>query len=470
VRISIVGTGYVGLVSGVCLAHLGHDVVGVDLDEAKVAAINAGDCPIHEQGLAELLTEVVGTRFRATADLTAAVADTEVTILAVGTPFGDDRIDLGQIRTAAEQVGAALADLDRYHVVAVKSTVVPGTTEEVVGPALAAASGLRIGQDIGLAMNPEFLREGVAVSDFLDPDRIVLGGIDDRTLDVLAEVYTPFDGVPVLRVDPRTAEMVKYASNALLATLISFSNEIANLSAAVGTDVEDVLDGVHLDRRLSPVVDGARVSPGILSFLRAGAGFGGSCFPKDVRALVAHGEHADVPMPVLRAVLAVNEHQPQVLVDRVLDHLEPAGARVAVLGAAFKPGTDDVRSSAALPVVAALRATGADVVVHDPVALANFRSARSDDGVRYTDDRTRAVDGADAVVLVTAWPDYEVLPELLRGRDVVVVDGRRMLDPDDVARYDGIGYPSNGTPPGVVSGSPAPPRGAAGATDPSPRG
>jgi UDPglucose 6-dehydrogenase len=442
VRISIVGTGYVGLVSGVCLAHVGHDVVGVDLDPSKVAAINAGHCPIHEDGLADLLAGVVGTRFRATDDLRSAVADTEVTILAVGTPFGEDRIDLGQIRAAAEQVGAALTDVDRYHVVVVKSTVVPGTTEEVVGPALVSASGRQLGHDIGLAMNPEFLREGVAVSDFLDPDRIVLGGIDDRTLDALDEVYAPFDGVPVLHVDPRTAEMVKYTSNALLATLISFSNEIANLSAAVGTDVERVLDGVHLDRRLSPVVDGTRVSPSILTYLRAGAGFGGSCFPKDVRALVAHGEHADVPMPLLRSVLDVNGRQPQVLVDRVLHHLDPAGAHIAVLGVAFKPGTDDVRSSAAFPVVAALRTAGADVVVHDPVALDNFRAARDDDGVTYTDDLATALEGADAVVLTTAWPEYEQLPQLLHGREVLLVDGRRMLDPAALPRYDGIGYPS----------------------------
>jgi UDPglucose 6-dehydrogenase len=319
-------------------------------------------------------------------------------------------------------------------------------------------------------MNPEFLREGVAVSDFLDPDRIVLGGIDDRTLDVLAEVYAPFDGVPMLRVDPRTAEMVKYTSNALLATLISFSNEIANLSAAVGTDVEEVLDGVHLDRRLSPTVEGQRIAPGILTYLRAGAGFGGSCFPKDVQALVAHGGHAAVPMQLLRAVLDVNEHQPQVLVDRVLHHIDPAGARIAVLGAAFKPGTDDVRSSAAFPVVDGLRGAGADVVVHDPIALDNFRASRDEDGVVYTSDLSAALDGADAVVLTTAWPDYEVVPELLRGRDVVVVDGRRMFDPADLPRYDGIGYPAVRSVQGLVSGSPAPHLGAAGATDPSPTG
>jgi UDPglucose 6-dehydrogenase len=442
VKVSIVGTGYVGLVSGVCLAHVGHDVTCVDVDADKVAAINAGRSPIHEEGLEELLHGVVGDRFRATTDLSAAVTATEVTILAVGTPFGEDRIDLGQIVAAAEQIGTVLAGLDRYHVVVVKSTVVPGTTEEVVGPAIERTSGRQLGVDVGLAMNPEFLREGVAVEDFLEPDRIVLGGIDERTLDVLSELYAVFEPVPILRVDPRTAEMVKYTSNALLATLISFSNEIGNLCAELGTDVAEVLEGVHLDRRLSPVVGGERVSPGILVYLGAGCGFGGSCFPKDVKALVAHGETAGVPMPILRSVLDVNEAQPEVLVDRLRRHLDPAGARIAVLGTAFKPGTDDVRESPALKVVPALRAAGADVVVHDPIALDNFRAAVDDDGVVYTDDLAAAVEGVDAAVLITSWPQYAALPQLLAGRDTLVVDGRRMLDPRAMDRYDGIGYPS----------------------------
>ena len=440
-KVSIVGTGYVGLVSGVCLAHVGHDVTCVDLDEDKVAAINGGASPIHEEGLDELLHGVVGDRFRVTTDLADAVAATEVTILAVGTPFGEDRIDLGQIIAAAEQIGRALADLDRYHVVVVKSTVVPGTTEDVVGPALERASGRRIGTDIGLAMNPEFLREGVAVEDFLEPDRIVLGGVDERTLDVLSGLYAVFDDTPILRVDPRTAEMVKYTSNALLATLISFSNEIGNLCAELGTDVTEVLDGVHLDRRLSPVVDGHRVSPGILVYLGAGCGFGGSCFPKDVKALVAHGETAGVAMPILRSVLDVNEAQPDVLVARLRRHLDPAGARIAVLGAAFKPGTDDVRESPALKVVPALRDAGAEVVVHDPIALDNFRAAIGSDGIDYTDDLAAAVADVDAAVLITSWPQYAALPGLLAGRDTLVVDGRRMIAADEVARYDGIGFP-----------------------------
>ncbi|GGI05374.1 UDP-glucose dehydrogenase family protein [Egicoccus halophilus] len=440
-RVSIVGTGYVGLVSGVCLAHVGHDVVCVDLDEAKVERINAGQSPIHEDGLPELLAGVVGTRFRATTDLADAVRDTEVTILAVGTPFGEDRIDLGQIEEAARQVGKVVAELDRYHVVAVKSTVVPGTTEDVVGPALEAASGRRVGAEIGLAMNPEFLREGVAVQDFLEPDRIVLGGVDERTLDTMAALYAVFDDTPVLRVDPRTAEMIKYTANALLATLISFSNEVGNLSGELGVDVVDVLEGVHLDRRFSPVVDGTRVRPVMLTYLAAGCGFGGSCFPKDVKALVAHGRSTDASMDLLEAVLAVNARQPLQLLERLEHHVAPAGSRVAVLGAAFKPGTDDVRESPTLTIVPELVARGAEVVVHDPIATGPAQAVLGTDGVAYTTELATALDGADAVLLVTSWPEYRDVPELLAARDVPVVDGRRVLPPDAVGRYDGIGYP-----------------------------
>jgi len=442
-RIAIVGTGYVGLVSGVCLAHVGHDVTCIDLDADKVDRINRGLPPIHERGLAELLAGVVGTRFRATTDLDDAVDSAEVTILAVGTPFGEDRIDLDQIVTAARSVGAALARREDYHVVVVKSTVVPGTTEEVVGPALEATSGRQVGTDLGLAMNPEFLREGVAVEDFLEPDRIVIGGVDERTLDVLSALYAPFDDAPMLRTDPRTAEMVKYASNALLATLISFSNEIGNLCAATGTDVVEVLDGVHHDRRLSPVVDGQRISPGVLTYLAAGCGFGGSCFPKDVKALVAYGVGEGLGMPLLDAVLDINAKQPEVLVDRVRARVPLPGARIAVLGAAFKPGTDDVRESPALTVVPALSAAGAEVMVHDPAATANARAVLGNSGIDYTDDLDVALRDATAVVLLTAWPEYRTLPDRLTDPATPVFDGRRMLAPTSLASYDGIGFPES---------------------------
>lgn len=441
-NISVIGTGYVGLVTGACLASRGHQVTCVDTDRAKVERINAGECPIHETGLSELLSEVLGDRFAATTDLARAVTGSEVTIVAVGTPFGEDRIDLSQIEAAAEQVGSVLASVDRYHVVVVKSTVVPGTTEGLVAAALERSSGRRIGADIGLGMNPEFLREGQAVADFLQPDRIVLGGVDERTHAVLGEVYDVFEDVEILRVSPRTAEMIKYASNALLALLISFSNEIGNLSAALGVDGVAVLQGVHLDRRWSPVADGERIRPGILTYLAPGSGFGGSCFPKDVRALLAHGEAAGAPMRLLAATLDINAAQAGVVVDRLGRQVELAGARISVLGAAFKPGTDDIRESPVLRIVPQLLAAGAAVVVHDPVALDNAREAlQGHADLHFEPELATAIDGADAILLLTAWPDYLELPSLLSGSVVPVVDGRRLLDPDSIMTYDGVARP-----------------------------
>ncbi len=447
-KVSIVGTGYVGLVTGVCLAHLGHEVVCVDVDESKVARINRGEAPIHERGLPELIAALVGDRLTATTELGAAVLASDLTLIAVGTPFADDRIDLSYVERAARQIGEALASKGSYHVVVVKSTVVPGTTEELVLPALATASGLEAGDDFGVGMNPEFLREGEAVEDFLHPDRIVLGGIDERTVDRMAELYSVFDGVDIVRTTPRTAEMIKYAANAVLATMISFSNEIANLSSAVGgVDVAEVMKGVHLDKRLSPILDtpleaGRRIIPGFTTYLEAGCGFGGSCFPKDVKALIAHGKQAGAGMALLDAVIAVNEAQPMRVVELLgegLGRLE--GRRIAVLGLAFKPNTDDVRESPSIPVVRRLVEIGANVVAFDPVAEAEARCELDGLEVTYAPTLEEAIAGADGVALMTRWSEFERLPELLEGLEPqpLVVDGRRMLARDSVSRYAGIG-------------------------------
>jgi len=443
-RLSVIGTGYVGLVSGVCLAELGHDVVCVDIDADKVERINGGECPIHEDGLAELMTGVLGTRFRATTDLATAVTSTDMTLVAVGTPFGEERIDLGQIEAAARSVGEAMAAKDGYHVVAVKSTVMPGTTEDAVLPILEESSGKVAGSDFGVGMNPEFLREGVAVADFMNPDRIVIGGIDDATLEVMADLYTVFSETEVVRTTPRTAEMIKNTTNSLLAALISFSNEIGNVSAALGVDVAEVLRGVHLDHRLSPIVDGQRVRPSVLTYLEAGCGFGGSCLPKDVKALAAHARAVGVDAPILDGTLAVNAAQPLRFVTPVMEALE-AGARVAVLGAAFKPGTDDVRESPTLSIVPALVDAGLDVVLHDPVALDNARALLGE-GLKYEPDLVEALSGVDAVVVVTRWAAYTEIPKLLADHDPqpLVADGRRMFSPDDVERYLGVGFPADG--------------------------
>ena len=445
-RVSIIGAGYVGLVTGACLADKGHEVRCVDIDAGRVERINAGEAPIHEEGLPDLLARTVGNRLEATTDLADAVDWSDLTMLAVGTPLGDDgTIDLRFVTAAAEQVGRSLRDRDpdRYHVTVVKSTVVPGTTSRTVTPVLEQASGRGAGLDFGVGVNPEFLTEGTAVTDFMAPDRIVIGGIDDRSVDTIEQLYTTFPDAPRVRTNPSTAELIKYTSNALLATMISFSNEIGNLAATLGdVDVADVTAGVHDSIYLSPRLhDGTRVRAPLSSFLEAGCGFGGSCLPKDVGALIAHGERSGTPMPLLRSVLDINVGQPGRLVALTRDGLGGLRRRrISVLGLAFKPDTDDLRQSPAFPVIDGLRAEGAIVTAHDPVAVPAARARLTED-VTTTDDLETALTDADAVVIVTRWDQYLAVPKIIANRDPepLVVDGRRMLERDSVAHYTGIG-------------------------------
>ncbi len=451
-KISVVGTGYVGLVSGVCLAEKGHQVTCVDLDPDKVERINRGIPPIYEQGLEELLQKNVGSHLRATTDLRAAVLSTELSLIAVGTPFNGDQIDLSYIREAARQIGEVLREKEGYHCVVVKSTVVPGTTDEGVLPILEAASGKQAGRDFGVGMNPEFLREGEAVADFMQPDRIVLGGMDGRTLAVLDELYQVFPGVDKLRTSNKTAEMIKYTANSLLATLISFSNEIGNLCAALGNlDIVEVLQGVYLDKRFSPILpDGVRLMPGFTTYLVAGPGFGGSCFPKDVQALIAHGQKAGMPMQLLDAVISINERQPQEVLRLLGRHFASLeGVRVAVLGLAFKPGTDDVRESRSIPVVEALQEQGALIQAYDPIARHEAEKVLAPHHLTFCESLEGALQGVDAVMVMTRWEEFNALDELLAGRDPqpVVVDTRRMLDKRSFTRYEGIGLAEAGKEP-----------------------
>jgi UDPglucose 6-dehydrogenase/GDP-mannose 6-dehydrogenase len=442
-RVSIVGAGYVGLVTGVCLAEKGHAVVVAEADVAKVERIRRGDPPIHEAGLPELLRRHAGTAFRATTSVPAAVAESDLTLIAVGTPFDGRAIDLAQVIAAARDVGVALAHKPGRHVVVVKSTVVPGTTDGPVRAALEAASGKRAGDGFGLGVNPEFLTEGQAVQDFLGPDRIVTGGIDESTKDVLAELYAGFEGVPLVRTNNATAEMIKYASNSLLAALISFSNEIADLCSALGgVDAKDVMAGVHGSAYLNTGAGSARARAPIAAFLEAGCGFGGSCLPKDVGALVAHAASCGVDMRLLRSVLEINRERPARVLQGIRRHVPSLdGVRVAVLGLAFKPDTDDVRESPAFPIIQRLLAEGAVVTAYDPVAIEPARRALSGTPVRFADSLDRTLADAEVVVLVTRWREFERVPEILAelGRAPLVFDGRRMLDKNAVDRYDGIG-------------------------------
>jgi len=443
-KISIIGSGYVGLVSGACLASVGHQVVCVDMDDDRVQTINRGISPIHEEGLEDLLKNPSEGSLKATTDLAAAIEQTEVSLVAVGTPFDGQEIDLSQIENAVAQIGRTIRNLDRYHTVIVKSTVVPGTTDGVVKEILENESGKIAGPDFGLGMNPEFLREGSAVADFMNPDRIVMGGVDERTIAVQGEIYSPFGHVDWVETNNRTAEMIKYTSNSLLATLISFSNEMANLCSVLpGVDVAEVLTGVKLDRRFSPIgKDGVRLSPGFNDYLEAGCGFGGSCFPKDVKALVAFGSQMGRPMSILESVIQINNSQPLEVLKILQNKMDGiAGKKIAVLGLAFKPGTDDLRESPSIPLTNALLEAGADIVAFDPVVKKTGCGGLIDGDFQMMDSLEESVSDADAVVLMTRWPEFHRLPGILAtmNPDVLLLDGRRMLDKGEHLNYAGIG-------------------------------
>lgn len=433
-RVAVIGTGYVGLVSAVCLAAKGHNITCVDANPDVVRRVGAGEPHIYERGLPEFLASVIAAgRFRVTADLDSALANTDGVVIAVGTPTERGKIDLRYIEEAASAIGLNLKKVDRFLPVIVKSTVLPGVTDTVVRGVLEKTSGKKLGQ-FGLGMNPEFLREGDAISDFMEPDRIVLGHEDDKTRTFLGELYAPWN-CDKLYVNTRTAELIKYANNALLATQISAVNEIANLAAAIGgIDVMDIVRGVQLDKRWTPIVAGKRVEPGIITYLVPGCGFGGSCFPKDVQALRAHGAKVSVPTAVLDAVLAVNEAQPHQVV-RILEREVPDLSKqtVLVLGLAFKPETDDVREAPSLKIIRDLTGLGVKVLAHDPKAADNFKKSLGDVSkkVDFLADWRPMVAKANIVVVATRWEEYRELTRFdLSGK--ILFDARRMFSPGEI--------------------------------------
>ena len=444
-KISVIGTGYVGLIAGVCLAEKGAHVTCVDINKAKVRKINNCITPIFEDGLEDLLKRNVGNEHLvASTNLKKAVLESEVSIIAVGTPFVDGKVDLSYLEKTAMEIGIALKEHNAYHVVVVKSTVPPGTTDDVVLPILEKYSGKKAGSIFGVGMNPEFLREGCAVADFMNPDRIVIGGIDQKTIDNILKLYKSFEGVDLIIGNNRTAEVIKYASNSLLATLISFSNEIANICALTqDVDVKEVMQGVHLDKRLNPVLDGdSRVNPGILSYLEAGCGFGGSCFPKDVKTLISYADGKGEECKLLRSVMEINREQPGKLIQLLRKHnISFRNLKVGVLGLTFKPDTDDLRESPAIPVIASLLQEGVYVKAYDPVAKEGAKKLFGTTNIEYPDSVKETLLGVDAVILITRWKEFDNLNLLVDELQTqpLIIDGRRMLDRKAFKKYEGIG-------------------------------
>ncbi len=437
-KITIIGTGYVGLVSGACLADVGNDVLCLDLDAAKVAQLQQGHIPIHEPGLEGLVARnAAAGRLRFTTDVQQAAQFGTVQFIAVGTPPGEDgSADLHHVLAAARNLGRHMND---YKVVVDKSTVPVGTADRVRAEIQQALDERGVSVPFSVVSNPEFLKEGAAVDDFNRPDRIVIGADDERAINLMRSLYAPFQRFKqrMFVMDVRSAELTKYAANAMLATRISFMNELANLADAVGADIEMVRQGIGADERIGPY------------FLYAGCGYGGSCFPKDVRALLHTASHdAGLPLRVVQAVQEANEAQKAVLAAKIQARLGPdlSGRHFALWGLAFKPNTDDLREAPSLLLIDALVRAGATVAAYDPVAHAQARVAlgpRVDDRtVRLVNSPLQALEGADALVIVTEWkefrsPDFERVAATLK--QPLIFDGRNLFDPATLADY-GIEY------------------------------
>ena len=419
-KVSIIGSGYVGSVTAACFAELGHHVICIDIDEKKVEQVNAGIPPIYEEGLEELMQKHAGKLLSATSDYDYAVTNSDISFICVGTPSGDDgAINLSIVRAATASLGRVLSKKKGYHIVVVKSTVVPETTEKVVLPILEEYSGKRASEDFGVGMNPEFLREGKAVYDFMHPDKIVVGAIDERSGAIISELYRGID-CKITRTDPKTAEMIKYVNNSFLATKISFSNEIGNICKKLDIDTYEVMDAVGKDFRISPY------------FLNSGAGFGGSCFPKDVKALVGKAKDIGYDPILLESVIRVNDRQPLRMVELLEQKIDAiTGKKIAVLGLAFKNDTDDIRESRSIPVIAELLCLGAEVFAYDPMASGFMEKIFSN--ITYCDTAVEALKDADACLVMTEWDEFRSLdPEFGVMKNRLVIDGRHLIKVRDI--------------------------------------
>ncbi len=435
-KISVVGTGYVGLVTGTCFAETGLNVCCVDIDEEKINGLKNGIVPIYEPGLDEMIERnVEAGRLCFTTDIEESLKDSEAVFISVGTPPDEDgSADLSHVLAVAASVGKYMQD---YLVVVTKSTVPVGTAEKVRNAIKTELDKRGANIEFDVASNPEFLKEGDAINDFMKPDRIVIGVDSDKAEDVMRRLYKPFllNNHPILFMDIPSAELTKYAANAMLATRISFMNEIARLCENVGADVNKVREGIGSDPRIGN------------KFLYAGTGYGGSCFPKDVKALIKTGRENNVPMKIISAVEEINEEQKGILFEKLLRHYngDLKGKRIAIWGLAFKPNTDDMREAPALVVIDKLLKAGATVRAYDPVAIKECKR-RIGEVIEYASDPYDAVKDADALLLITEWtefrmPDFNKLTHLMKQK--VLLDGRNIYEPSEVREkgfvYYGIG-------------------------------
>ncbi|MFD1562773.1 UDP-glucose 6-dehydrogenase AglM [Haloarchaeobius amylolyticus] len=424
-HITVIGSGYVGTTIAACFAEFGHEVTAIDIDEDIVATLNNGQAPITEPGLDDLLETHAGDRLTATTSYDA-IPESDVTFLAIGTPSNDDgSIDLGALEAAAEATGEALATKSERHLVVIKSTVTPPSIPEQLEPAI--RNGADDNDAVEVGMNPEFLREGSAVADFQNPDKLVFGTNSEWASNRLHEVFEPvLDAeTPVVETDPQTAAMIKYANNAFLASKISLINDLGNICKEFGLDAYEVMEAIGLDDRISE------------QFLRSGVGWGGSCFPKDVNAIIAAAREENYDPALLEAAVEINDRQPRRMLELLAQHVSLEGTRIAVLGLSFKPQTDDIRNSRAIPIIERLQEHGAEIVAYDPVAADEMADRFPE--INYASTAAAALRDAEGALVVTDWDEFRNLDtEFDEMATPVVIDGRQCIERRDGIVYEGL--------------------------------
>ncbi|MEM2637043.1 MAG: UDP-glucose/GDP-mannose dehydrogenase family protein [Candidatus Korarchaeota archaeon] len=419
--IAVIGGGYVGLTTALCFTELGHNVYLIEKNKKKLSLLNEGRLPIQEPLLDNIFSKN-RSKISFNEHLDEISGDVNAIFIAVGTPTVEGRQDLSQVENGCVEVGRVLKNMSKYCVVVIKSTVLPTSVKSVIVPTLEKISGKKIIKDFGFAVNPEFLRQGNAVNDFMHPDRIVIGAYDEQSFRVVREIFRGID-TQILEVSPETALMIKYATNAMLALRISFINEIGNICKKIGVDVRDVARGIGMDRRISP------------HFLNAGIGFGGSCLPKDVQALKMLAADIREDSPILDAILKINQSQSLKVIELLKKYFPSLKRRkVMVLGLAYKPNTDDVRESRSTTIIKSLLEHETYVIAHDPLAADNFKELHPDIKIDYVDDPQEGVQVADAVIIATEWPEYSELD--YSGK--IVIDGRGIKINGTDVKYEGV--------------------------------
>ena len=436
-KISIIGLGYVGLVTGICFCEHGHKVICIEKNQKKISDLNKKKEIIFEPGLKNLLNKHLNKNFTVSNNIKNAILNTDISFIAVGTPFKNGKFNTSYLKSVSKDVGLSLKYKKKYHVIVVKSTVLPGTTDTLIKKYIEKYSGKKSGKDFGLSMNPEFLREGEAINDFLKSDRIIVGSDNKKTQLLVKKVYWRFKNVPILTTNNKTAELIKYTSNSLLANLISFSNEISNIGDKIGDiNFDQVLKGVSLDRRITTKINKKLVIPGLVSYLEPGCGFGGSCFPKDVKSLSYLASKLKSDNSILKSILRTNEKQIDKLYKIILKNTSSSKKNILILGLAFKPDTDDIRESPSIKLIKKLLKNNKNLIeVYDPVALKNTKKIFKN-RLRYSNNLRKSLNNKDIIIVMTKWKILKNLNNILqKNSNPLIIDPRRFLNPKKYKKY-----------------------------------